>query len=101
MVKSSHPLAFSIIIVYYRHCRQLFDDENILTLINLYVFQCLFCVKKNLNVYNFKSETHCYPTRHNYFIQKPKVTLTKSSRWFDNLAVDMFNKLPTIAENLI
>ncbi|PSN33643.1 hypothetical protein C0J52_18266, partial [Blattella germanica] len=25
--------------------------------------------------------------RHNYFIQKPKVRLTKTSRWFDNLAV--------------
>ena len=41
-----------------------------------------------------KYDIHSYPTRHNYFIQKPKVRLTKTSRWFDNLAVDMFNKLP-------
>ena len=79
---------------YDAHCRPLFIDEGILTVINLYIYHCLVRVKRNLNQFIDRIQIHNYPTRYNYLLALPPVRLTKSKNWFDFMSIKMFNKLP-------
>ena len=50
------------------HCRPLFIDEGILTVINLYIYHCLVRVKRNLNNFIDRIQIHNYSTRFNYLL---------------------------------
>ncbi|KAG8305220.1 hypothetical protein J6590_108272 [Homalodisca vitripennis] len=50
---------------YRAHCKPLFVQEGILTVINLYIFVCLCNVKNNLQDYCTRNEFHHYHTRFN------------------------------------
>ena len=79
------------------HTRPLFRNERILTVINLYIFQCLLKLKSNLSDYNTGMGQHQYNTRNNFNLITPRVRLSKSKKWYSSIAVELFNKLPQSA----
>ena len=86
------------------HCRPLFASEKILTVINLYIYiyiyHCLLHIKRNFTNYCIRRDLHHYSTRGNHNIVESNVRLTKSKKWFECMAVSMFNKLPENVQSL-
>ena len=53
------------------HCRPLFVETKILTVVNQYIFSSLIRIKASHPKFNIHLHIHQYPTRYNYFIVKP------------------------------
>lgn len=74
--------------------RDFFKEINILTLPSLYIYENIMYVKKNIEMFSKKSDTHNRNTRHRNKIVVPKFRLTKLNKCFLGNTVRFFNKLP-------
>ncbi|PSN58411.1 hypothetical protein C0J52_02798 [Blattella germanica] len=79
---------------YNAHCRQLFKQCNILTIVNQYIYDCLVFAKMNLNIHGTDSRHHHHSTRYKYLVYTPRARLTKTKTWFNVISFDLFNRLP-------
>lgn len=59
------------------HCRPLFVQSNILTVVNLYIFDVLMFVKNNLHKLTAAKMIHNYNTRNSENLRLPKCRLKK------------------------
>ena len=85
---------------YDAHCKPLFQKTSILTVINQYIYKCLIITKVNLSNQALQQHLHNYSTRNNHLIVTPNVRLAKSKKWFNVIAIDMFNRLPRDAHSV-
>lgn len=85
---------------YLDHCKPLFVQEQILTVINQYIFECLIHTKSNFNSLVLNNHVHTHNTRtKNLIHMKPnrlKVTLSS----FEAMGVKLFNKMPLQAQTV-
>lgn len=79
------------------HCKPLFINQRILTIINLYIFTILMYTKKNINTFITRNNIHEHNTRQGHLIDIPQYRLTKTGKCFKVLCVKFFNKLPETA----
>ena len=86
--------------VFDAHCKPLFTNEGILTVINLYIYVCLLKIKKNLNNYKTKTNVHKHSTRYNYQLVVPNSRLSITRKWFEISGLNMFNRLPVQSHNV-
>jgi hypothetical protein len=76
------------------HCRPLFVEYRIQTVINLYIYSVLLYTKKNLTVHQLRKDIHSYNTRSNRTIDTPFCRLSKTQNSYENVGLKLFNKLP-------
>uniref|UniRef100_A0A1B6KBG4 Reverse transcriptase domain-containing protein n=1 Tax=Graphocephala atropunctata TaxID=36148 RepID=A0A1B6KBG4_9HEMI len=82
------------------HCKPLFIQSNILTVVNLYILDVLMLVKKNFNTFTLRNTIHDYSTRHRDRLQLPKCRLTKTMSYHKYLGIKLWNKLPLEWQNM-
>ncbi len=75
------------------HCRPLFVQERILTVVNAFIFICLVNVKCNLVNYDQRSVSHTHYTRNKDLLNVPYVRLTKTQSSPEIISLKLFNKL--------
>ncbi len=80
------------------HCRPLFINLKILTVINLYIYSILIHTKSNLDTYTYRKDIHKYNTRKNSQIDIPHHRLAKSGKSFKLFCIKFFNTLPETAQ---
>uniref|UniRef100_A0A1B6MBU4 Reverse transcriptase domain-containing protein n=1 Tax=Graphocephala atropunctata TaxID=36148 RepID=A0A1B6MBU4_9HEMI len=76
------------------HCRPLFIQIKVLTIVNLYIFDVLVLVKKNLSMYFLRNMIHSHDTRFNDKLALPRCRLSKTKNYHKYLGLSLFNKLP-------
>jgi len=78
------------------HCKPLFVQCRILTVISAYIYVCLCKVKVKLDFQGFhiRSDNHSYNTRNKWQLDQTFSRLTVSQRWYDHISIKMFNRLP-------
>ncbi len=80
------------------HCKVLFTQLKILTIVNLYIFQTLMFTKTNLPSFFTRSNIHEHNTRNNTKLDIPQHRLTKFGSSFKVNCIRFFNKLPNSAQ---
>lgn len=76
------------------HCKPLFVELKIPTIINLYIFQILLHAKSNLNLFPTRQEIHNYCTRGRNKIDILPHRLSKTGSSYKLNCINFFNKLP-------
>lgn len=76
-------------------CRSLFKTEKIMTVYNLYIFELLMYVNKNITNYTSIVDLHRYETRNNDQLNVPHVRLQKTQSSYVITALKVYNKIPT------
>lgn len=76
------------------HCKPLFIQFQIPTVVNLYIFQVLLYTKSNLDLYPTRQDIHHYNTRGRNKIDILPHRLTKTKISFKLNFINFFNKLP-------
>lgn len=76
------------------HCRPLFIKLEILTVINLYIFDVLVYTLNRLDNYNLVSSTHGHKTRHNDNIMIPYFRLNSTHNSYKVIGMKIYNKIP-------
>jgi len=77
------------------HCTPLFVAEEILTVVNVYIYVCLCRVKNKFNEFKLRSDGHHHNTiRHKRRIGESFNRLSLTQSWLDSISVKMFNRLP-------
>ena len=76
------------------HCKPLFSELQILTVVNLYIYDLIIYTVKNLESCTVKSSVHSYETRNNFKINVPYCRLEKSNSSHTILGMRLYNKLP-------
>lgn len=79
---------------YLEHCRPLFINQKIPTVINLYIYYVLIYTHKNLACLQLRSDVHSINTRYRNRIDIQHQRLTKSLNSFEISGQKLFNKLP-------
>lgn len=82
------------------HCRPLFVENKILTVISLYVLQCILATKKSLATLKMVNSVHSHCTRGNMNISVPRFRLKKSTSCFPVTGMMFFNRLPLTVRDL-
>lgn len=82
------------------HCKPIFSQEKIQTVINLYIFACLLHTKKHLNTLILHRHVHNHGTRGQNKICRPYTRLTKVLTSFEATGIDLFNCLPFSAQHV-
>lgn len=85
---------------YTDHCKPLFVSNDIMTVVNVYVFQCLMCIKERESKFPVNNDIHAHKTRNNMNIHVNRQRLTKTSKCFPITGVTFFNLLPVSVRNL-
>jgi len=82
------------------HCRPLFKQCKIMTVVNMYIFVSLVYVKKNVDKLILSNQIHNHFTRssHHIFVERSRLSKTQNS--FKILSIKLFNKLPLVAKNV-
>lgn len=75
------------------HCKPLFKNWKIMTIINLYIFKALTATKQNFNSSNLRSGTHHYNTRHAIDLDIPFRRLSKVKNCFPATGYKFYNAL--------
>lgn len=75
------------------HCRPLFIQAKILTVINLYIYHILIYTKANLNLFSTRQNFHLHATRYNYKLDLPQHCLSKTGSSHVVNCIRFFNKL--------
>jgi hypothetical protein len=76
------------------HCKPLFIEHKIMTVINIYIYHALIFTKNRLPNYQIRRDIHNYNTRSNKQINIPFHRLTKSKNSYEVIGQKLFNKLP-------
>lgn len=80
-------------------CRQIFKNNRILTLVALYILECLLFNFKNKTLFQDCEQNHSHNTRHqNYTYPKHKLNITENSPYYFSLK--LFNSLPQMYKNI-
>lgn len=85
---------------YKAHCKPLFCEKKILTVINLYIYHVLIYTKKKLPEVKRREDVHSYNTRTNRGIYSTYHRLSKSCNSHELMGHKLFNKLPQTAQDL-
>lgn len=80
------------------HCRPIFIELKIPTVINLYIFQVLLYTKTNLQCFPIRAESHQYNTRGGGKLNILPHRLAKSGNSYKLNCIKFFNKLPDSAK---
>lgn len=90
ILSDSHSLA---------HCKTLFVNLKIMTVVNLYIYTVLIYIKNNLDNFQHRHDIHSYNTRSSICINLPHYRLSKSANSYDILGLKLYNKLPLTLTN--
>ena len=82
-------------------CRPLFMDLNILTVVNLFIYEVLVNIHSKADNLSLRLHNHGYKTRNRNDIEIPLVRLTKMQNSYIYVGPKMYNRLPTSARNLV
>jgi len=82
------------------HCKPLFVQEGILTVISLFILECLMHAKRNHRHLALVSDVHGHNTRNQYKISQPFCRLSKTQSFYEYQSIAMFNMLPKITHEL-
>ena len=74
--------------------RELFKEINILTVASQYIYDNILYVRKNLDLFQKKSDVHNYNTRNKNKLVVPMLRLHKVGNSFVGNWIKMFNKIP-------
>lgn len=77
------------------HCKPLFKETGILTVVNLYIFDVLTYVKKNVSSLPQRNVIHNHLTRNRIKIDLPRCRLSKTMNYHRFLGIKCYNKLPS------
>lgn len=80
------------------HCRPLFIELKIPTVVNLYIFQVLLYTKSNLQLFPIRGDTHEHNTRDGGKLSIIPHRLAKTGNSFKINSIRFFNKLPDSAK---
>lgn len=75
-------------------CRDSFKKLNILTLISIYILQCLLYIKENETMHTARDQVHSYSTRNNDQLNFTYLRLSKTRDGTGYYAIKFFNALP-------
>lgn len=76
------------------HCKSLFIESSILTVVNLYIYEVSIFVKKNSNKHVLRGNVHSHLTRNRNFIDVSRVRLSRSQNYHTHLGIKIFNMFP-------
>jgi hypothetical protein len=76
------------------HCKPLFVETGILTVVNLYVYNILILVKKQYFKYDLRGQMYEYNIRTRTNLNYNRCRLSKTMNYHATLSVKLFNKLP-------
>ena len=76
------------------HCRPIFVDFKILTVVNLYIYHVMLSSFKNINCHNLRSDLHNFNTRNKGQLDVPFVRLQKTKSSHIIMGLKCLNKLP-------
>ncbi len=82
------------------HCRPLFAQTKILTVINLYIYQILIYAKTNIHLYNTRQDIHPHSTRNRCKLDIPQHRLAKFGTSHQVNIIKFFNKFPEKARDI-
>lgn len=82
-------------------CRQLFKQENILTLSEQYIYDILSHIADNFDSFLPITEVHNYNTRNNKNLFTPTTSLSLFQKGSYFTAIKIFNSLPSQMKELI
>lgn len=80
------------------HCKGLFTQLKILTIVNLYIFHILMYTKTNFTSFFTRNKIHEYNTRNSTKLDIPQHRLTKFGSSFKVNSIRFFNRLPITAQ---
>jgi hypothetical protein len=83
------------------HCRTLFIETGILTMINLCIFDIVYIVRKNIDSFKTRSEFHEHNTRFKNKIDVMRCRLTRTQKCHHSLVLKIYNKLPSKLVNIL
>lgn len=89
VLSKAHPL---------EHCKPLFKKLGFLTVINLYIFDCIIYILHNVPSYTLSSELHNHDTRSKNSITIEHCRLTKTHRSHIITAKKIYNKVQHLIE---
>lgn len=75
------------------HCKPLFIDTSILTVINVYIFHCLVNLKKDENSFKLREDVHTYNTRNKSQVDLPQFRLQSTAKSHSVSGIKFFNNL--------
>lgn len=79
------------------HCKPLFVQLNMLTVVNLYILQVLLYTKQNQHKFFTRNSIHSHNTRGKDFLDLPHHRLAKSGNSYQINSIKFFNRLPVTA----
>lgn len=82
------------------HCKPLFIETGILTVINLYILDVLIYVKKNVFNFNQRNMIHDHCTRNRTSLELPRCRLSKTMSYHTYLGIKFYNRLPSAWQRL-
>lgn len=82
------------------HCRPLFVELRILTVINLYIYYVLIHTKNKILDLKCRNQMHLHNTRNSSNLFIPYYRLSKSLNSYEVIGHKLFNKLPSNLQNL-
>ena len=82
------------------HCKPLFKELNIMTIVNLYIYQVLLYMKENIINMRYREDIHTHNTRYSKKIDVPFSRLSKVKNSYLIMGPKLFNKLPSSIQQL-
>jgi hypothetical protein len=82
------------------HCKPLFIDTGILTVVNVYILHCLVNIKKNENSLKLRKDVHSYNTRNKDQVNLPQVRLQSTYRSYFVSGIKFYNNLHSQTRSL-
>lgn len=82
------------------HCKPLFKQHAILTVYNIYIYQCLVEIKNNLISFPTNDDVHAHLTRRHSDLHIIRNRLNKVSNCFPVTGVRFYNALPGMVRGL-
>lgn len=81
------------------HCRPLFIDMKLLTVVNLYIYQVLVYTKSNIQFFTSRQLIHSHFTRNNNRLDLPYHRLSKVGSSYKINCVKFYNKMHVSAQD--
>ncbi|XP_054289739.1 uncharacterized protein LOC129005016 [Macrosteles quadrilineatus] len=82
------------------HCRPIFKELGILTVVSQYVLNILVLLKENLSDFVTRGDRHEYGIRRAHDLDMPRCRLSHTLRRYPRSAIKIYNSLPNHLRNL-